>query len=139
METRTKIILAEGFLGTGKTTLLAAAARELWKGGKRVGLVGTAFLRSIRSDVEEVRGSCFCCDFDGLMDAGRRLGEAALPEVVVAEPAGRCTDPSATILQPLKSYHRDSFDLAPLSVLAAPGKLDSILSGCDAGLDPDAA
>lgn len=145
---KTKIILVGGFLGAGKTTLLAAAARKLQESGKSVGLVtndqtaglvDTAFLRSTRSDVEEVSGSCFCCNFGGFMDAVRRLGEAAPPGVIIAEPVGSCTDLSATILQPLKAYHRASFDIAPLSVLADPGKLESILSGGDAGLDPDAA
>lgn len=145
---KTKIILVGGFLGAGKTTLLAAAARKLQENGKRVGLitndqaaglVDTAFLRSAGAAVEEVSGSCFCCNFDGFMDAVRRLGETAAPDVIVAEPVGSCTDLSATILQPLKAYHRASFDAAPLSVLVDPGKLESILAGGDAGLDGDAA
>ena len=60
-------------------------------------------------------------------------------DVIIAEPVGSCADLSATIMQPLKQYWNCDLQIAPLSVLADPVRLDSILAGENAGLHPDAA
>jgi len=141
----TKVILVGGFLGAGKTTLLLNAAQHLAKRGKRVGLitndqapelVDTALLLNSRFNVAEVSGSCFCCNFNGFIDAVKQYQNV---DFIIAEPVGSCTDLSATIVQPLKQYHADNIELAPLSVLADPQRLAMILDGNNAGLHADAA
>ncbi len=144
----TKLILAGGFLGAGKTTLLWEAARVLMQKGLRVGLitndqapelVDSALLQRNNLPVAEVSGSCFCCNFNGFTDAIRQLRADVAADVIIAEPVGSCTDLSATIIQPLKQYLQTEVEVAPLTVLADPARLLSILDGAQAELHPDAA
>lgn len=124
---RTKLIVVGGFLGAGKTTLLKEAARRLTARGHAVGLitndqapdlVDTAILVGTGTGVEEVSGSCFCCNFNGLEQAIQSLIDKRA-DMIIAEPVGSCTDLAATIMQPLKALRPD-IDLAPLTVLASP-------------------
>ncbi len=142
------ILFVGGFLGAGKTTLLWAAARRLIARGQRVGLVtndqapglvDTEFLRRQGVSVGEVAGSCFCCDFDGLIREAEKLRHSVGADVLIAEPVGSCTDLSATILQPLKENFRENFRVAPLTVLADPSRLEAMLSDGRGGLHPGAA
>jgi G3E family GTPase len=144
----TKLIVTGGFLGAGKTTLLWQAARELVSRGRKVGLitndqapdlVDTSLLARQGLDVREVAGSCFCCNFQGLIDAAETLQSDVRADVLLAEPVGSCTDLSATILQPLKEHFKQRFELAPLSVLADPNRVRRVLSGRDSSLHPSAA
>jgi Ni2+-binding GTPase involved in maturation of urease and hydrogenase len=121
-----------GFLGAGKTTALAAAARELLARGFKVGLVtndqgrdlvDTAFLRSLGLPTEEVAGGCFCCRFDELVERAGRLVEASAVDVLLAEAVGSCTDLAATVYRPLRRFFGDQFAPAPLSVLVEPDRL----------------
>ena len=143
---RTRIILVGGFLGAGKTTLIWRVAERLMAQGKGVGLitndqapelVDSELLRRQNLAVSEVAGSCFCCNFNGLTDAVKQVSKGA--EYVFAEPVGSCADLSATILQPLKKYWNTTLIVSPLTVLADPGRLASILRGEQAGLHEDAA
>jgi G3E family GTPase len=145
---KTKLIIAGGFLGAGKTTLLWEVARKLMKQGLHVGLitndqapdlVDSKLLLLNNLQVAEVSGSCFCCNFNGFTDSIRKIRAETAADVIIAEPVGSCTDLSATIMQPLKQYWNRELQIAPLSVLADPARLDSILNGDDAGLHPDAA
>jgi hypothetical protein len=121
-----------GFLGAGKTTAMAAAARELLARGYRVGLVtndqgrdlvDTAFFRSLGLPAEEVAGGCFCCRFDELVERASRLVEDSAVDVLLAEAVGSCTDLAATVYRPLRRFFRDRFALAPLTVLVEPDRL----------------
>lgn len=143
-----RLILVGGFLGSGKTTLLWEAAQKVMEKGKRVGLitndqapelVDTAILSRNDVNVAEVNGSCFCCNFNGLIDATKKLKKEAEADVIIAEPVGSCTDLSATILQPLKENLRGELLVSPLTVLADPVRLTDILNGKNAGLHPSAA
>jgi Ni2+-binding GTPase involved in maturation of urease and hydrogenase len=134
------LLFVGGFLGAGKTTLLWRAAELLAKRGKRVGLitndqapdlVDTKLLAEKGLVVREVAGSCFCCNFRGLIDAAEGL-QSMDADVLIGEPVGSCTDLSATILQPLKDKFGDRFTLSPLSVLADPQRLGEVLRD-----DPD--
>src|SRR5437868_1162733 len=118
-----------GFLGAGKTTAVARLARRLTDQGLRVGLitndqgsqlVDTALLGSRGFSVEEIPGGCFCCRFNSLVEAARRLSKETRPDVFVAEPVGSCTDLVATVTYPLRRIYGDSFSIAPLSVLIDP-------------------
>lgn len=123
---KTRVILVGGFLGAGKTTLVAKATEQLVRRGKRVGLitndqaanlVDTAILKEAVDSVQEVAGGCFCCRFDELLTAMNCLVEAGMPDVLIGEPVGSCTDLSATVLQPMKEFYADRFQVAPFSVL----------------------
>lgn len=146
----TRLILVGGFLGAGKTTLLWEAAQRLSRNGQRVGLitndqapelVDTAFLSrgDVKVKVAEVNGSCFCCNFQGLLDAMSKVRAEADADVLIAEPVGSCTDLSATIVQPLKDRMSRELAISPLSVMADPVRLADILDGGTAGLHPSAA
>jgi len=144
----TRLILVGGFLGAGKTTLLWEAAQKLAGRGLRVGLitndqapelVDTAFLSRSNVKVTEVAGSCFCCNFQGLIGAMSKARAEANADVLIAEPVGSCTDLSATIVQPLRDRFQQEFVIAPLSVMADPVRLVDILDGGTAGLHPSAA
>ncbi len=127
-----RMILVGGFLGAGKTTLLHQAANRLAARGKRVGLitndqapdlVDTGLLVQQGMPVGEAAGSCFCCNFSGLIQAAEALGKDVQADVLIAEPVGSCTDLSATILQPLKEKFVNTFSLAPLTVVTDPYRL----------------
>jgi Ni2+-binding GTPase involved in maturation of urease and hydrogenase len=118
-----------GFLGAGKTTSVGRLARHLSGQGLRVGLitndqgrnlVDTAMLRSQGFATEEIPGGCFCCRFNSLVDAARRLTDATRPDVFVAEPVGSCTDLAATVTYPLRRMYGEDFTVAPVSVLVDP-------------------
>ena len=145
---KTRLILAGGFLGAGKTTLLWEAAKRLMADGKRVGLVtndqapelvDTHILNGDGLKVQEVAGSCFCCNFNGFVDAIKNLRTDIIADVVIAEPVGSCADLSATIINPLKKFYSTELTVSPLTVLADPSRLCSILQNGDGGLHQDAA
>jgi len=145
---QTRLIFVGGFLGAGKTTLLWEAARRLAARGQRVGLitndqapnlVDTGLLAQQGFEVLEVAGSCFCCNFNALIDAAVGLKKDIQADVLIGEPVGSCTDLSATILQPLKDRYRQEFVLPPLSVLADPARVRQVLSGDATAMHPDAA
>ena len=144
----TRLILVGGFLGAGKTTLLWEAAHRIMEKGQRVGLitndqapelVDTAIL--LRNDVKvaEVSGSCFCCNFNGLISAMKKVHDEANADVIIAEPVGSCTDLSATIVQPLRENMGHELLVSPLSVMADPERLNDIMNGGTAGLHRSAA
>ena len=144
----TRLIIVGGFLGAGKTTMLWKAAQKLMDKGLNVGLitndqapelVDSALLQQNNLKVAEVSGSCFCCNFNGFTDAIQKIRKEASADVIIAEPVGSCTDLSATIVQPLKQYWNSELQISPLSVMADPIRLKSILEGDNAGLHPDAA
>lgn len=144
----TRLILVGGFLGAGKTTLLWEAARRVMDNGQRIGLitndqapelVDTAILLRNEVKVAEVSGSCFCCNFKGLISAMKQLRSEANADVIIAEPVGSCTDLSATLIQPLRENMKNELLVSPLSVLADPAQLTDILNGGTAGLHPSAA
>jgi CobW/HypB/UreG, nucleotide-binding domain len=131
------LIFVGGFLGSGKTTLILKAAEILAKRGKRIafisndqdaGLVDTRHAVAQEIPTREIAGGCFCCRFSDLLDASDAL-KAYDPDVIFAEPVGSCTDLSATILQPLKAYHRHSYGLSPLTVLIDPLTADKVYRG----------
>ena len=124
-----------GFLGAGKTTALAAAARELAARGRRVGLVAndqgqdlvdTAVFRGLGLPAAEVAGGCFCCRFDDLLAEADRLLADRRVDVLLAEAVGSCTDLVATVYRPLRRLHPGRFRLSPLSVLVEPSRLEEM-------------
>lgn len=142
MSDNPRFIMIGGFLGAGKTTTIARLAHHYQSLGKRVGivtndqatdLVDTNLLRSQGFDVGEVAGSCFCCNFNELTSTMERLGETQLPEIVIAEPVGSCTDLVATVIRPLQSIYAQPFDIAPYGVILKPSHGLKILKGSSKG------
>lgn len=126
---KSRFILVGGFLGSGKTTAISRLARHYHSQGLKVGiitndqaddLVDTGFLRSEGYNVEEIAGSCFCCNFNGMAEAAARLSVENHPDIILAEPVGSCTDIVATVVQPLRDLFRKYYTVAPFSVLVDP-------------------
>lgn len=146
-------IMVGGFLGAGKTTTVGRLARHYQKTGKRVvvvtndqaaDLVDTHTLRSQGLEVGEVAGACFCCNFNELTSVMEKLGledgGAGLPDVVLAEPVGSCTDLVATVLRPLEKVYNRPLRIAPYAVVLKPSHGLRILGNQGkAGFSPQAA
>lgn len=111
-----KVFLLGGFLGSGKTTAIQQAAIKLQEEGKKVGvitndqgeqLVDTRFMQQHNIAVEEVTGSCFCCNFKQLSQRIQTLQETNHPEIIFAESVGSCMDLVATIIKPLQNFYKN--------------------------------
>jgi G3E family GTPase len=70
--------------------------------------------------VEEITGGCFCCRFDSLTEAAKRLTARLTPDVFLAEPVGSCTDLKATVSYPLRRIYGNDFTVAAFSVVLDP-------------------
>ena len=134
-----KMIFSGGFLGSGKTTALAALAKRLIERGMRVGfitndqsenLVDTIIVRQMLTDlgvpVEEVVKGCFCCKFDELIEHVEKILEHN-PDVLMGEPVGSCTDFVAAVANPIKIQYRDAFRFAPFSIMVDPERVRSMI------------
>jgi hypothetical protein len=128
------VVLVGGFLGSGKTTLILTAARQLQQRGLRsamvwndqgMDLVDSRYAALSGMDSGEVTGGCFCCRLSQLIDAIGDL-RAYAPDVIFAEPVGSCTDLSATVLRPLLEYS-ETYELSPLTVLVDPLRARAML------------
>lgn len=146
---RIRFTMIGGFLGAGKTTTIGKLASHYQAQGKQVGivtndqafgLVDTGNLRHAGFSVEEVPGACFCCKFDDLISTTQKLSADGLPDIILAEPVGSCTDLAATVIEPMRQLYGDRFELGPLIVLLKPEHGRKILSGeSDVGFSPKAA
>jgi len=144
-----KFILVGGFLGAGKTTALCRLAKYYVDKGLRVGLitndqannlVDTHLVKIEGFNVEEISGGCFCCKFNDLVKAMDKLITKVKPEVILAEPVGSCTDLVATVIKPLKFYHKDRYEISPYTVLLDPKRAkDIIVSGAWSGFSKNVA
>lgn len=119
----TRLHLVGGFLGSGKTTAIAAAAKQLLAQGQRVGvvtndqgkyLVDTAFFALQDVPAVQVSGGCFCCGYEDFAARLAELRESARPDVIFAESVGSCADLVATVVKPLLSLR--GIDLPPTSL-----------------------
>ncbi len=136
MKQTARYIMIGGFLGAGKSTAMGKLAQYLSAKDVTVGLitndqasglVDTLNLRSQGFEVEEIAGGCFCCRFNSLLDAAKRLDQNTRPEVFLAEPVGSCTDLVATVSYPLRRIYGEDFRVAPFSVLIDPIRLKRVL------------
>ena len=144
-----RFIMVGGFLGAGKTTTLARLARHYMSKGRTVGivtndqaadLVDTKSLQSQGFSVGEVAGACFCCRFNDLMSTIDELGAEQVPDIILAEPVGSCTDLVATVIQPIRQLYQSRFEIAPYSVILKPSQGRKILRNeAGTGFSPKAA
>lgn len=132
-----KLVFVGGFLGAGKTTLILESARIVESRGLRVALivndqdselVDAQYARAENFATREVAGGCFCCRFSDLLDHAKAL-LAYNPDIIFGEPVGSCIDLAATILRPFQSFHQDTFEVAPLTVLLDPELTREVLEG----------
>jgi len=134
-----KLIFAGGFLGSGKTTALAALAQRLIRRGQRVGIITndqtenlvdtsivTEMLRGLGVPVEEVVKGCFCCKFDELIEGVEKV-LAHDPDVIMGEPVGSCTDFVAAVANPIKIHYKGAFKFAPFSIMCDPNRVKELV------------
>src|SRR6056297_594985 len=142
-----EFIMVGGFLGAGKTTLIGNLAKRFQAAGMHVcvvtndqaaGLVDTELLKSQGLEVNEVAGSCFCCNFDGLTDAMDEFETRRRPDVILAEPVGSCTDLIATIALPMMERLGGKFVHRPYAVVLKPSHGKKILAGVGGGFSEKA-
>lgn len=133
-----RFVLIGGFLGSGKTTAILRLARQYAAGRRRVGviandlgegLVDTETYRAHGLPVEEMAGVCFACRFDELLGAAGRLQDGHQPDVLLAEPAGSCTDLVSRVIVPLRDMYQDRFNVAPYVALLDPQRAHQALTG----------
>jgi Ni2+-binding GTPase involved in maturation of urease and hydrogenase len=131
-----RYLMIGGFLGAGKTTAILKIADRLKQQGLRVGLISndqsiglvdTGMFAASGFSVEEITGGCFCCKFNSLLDASKKLAAGSSPDVFIAEPVGSCTDLKATVDYPLRRLYGENYEVAPLSVLVDPVRALRIL------------
>lgn len=131
MNNKPKVFFVGGFLGAGKTSAILSLAEIFARKGLKAaaitndqaaGLVDTFFLSGTGVPAEEVAGSCFCCNFNGLARAVNHSISAASPDVILAEPVGSCTDIVATVIRPMRALMKDDVDVLAYSVLVEPDR-----------------
>jgi len=120
------LLLAGGFLGSGKTTAIEQAARHLLKNGRKVGVitndqgvqqVDTQFIKGQLIPSGEVANGCFCCQYGELEKNIETLALLQQTEIIFAESVGTCTDLAATVVNPLLSFNPERYDIV-LSIFA---------------------
>jgi CobW/HypB/UreG, nucleotide-binding domain len=130
------VVIVGGFLGSGKTSLILAAAQLLEQRGLHCAVIlndqGDELVDMRHADARgviarAVTGGCFCCRLSGLMGILEELRTHDL-DVIFAEPVGSCTDISATVLRPLREEF-DCYRLAPFTVLVDPARSAELLHG----------
>jgi G3E family GTPase len=139
VEKPVKLIFAGGFLGSGKTTALAALARRLIDRGMRIGIITNdqtenlvdtvivkAMLPELNVPVEEVVEGCFCCRFDDLIVQIEKI-LIHKPDILMGEPVGSCTDFVAAVANPIKIHYKDAFVFAPFSTMVDPDRVGELL------------
>jgi Ni2+-binding GTPase involved in maturation of urease and hydrogenase len=133
-----RIHIVGGFLGSGKTTAIISAARQLIAQGQRVGvvtndqgkfLVDTQFIRSENIPAVEVTGGCLCCNYDDFEEKMAELNDSARPDVIFAESVGSCADIVATVIRPLSKMSRVGLVPSSFTVLADSRLLKARLNG----------
>lgn len=136
MHMKTNLAVIGGFLGSGKTTSILNIAKHLAAQGKRVGivtndqgsnLVDTNFLIKSKLPVLEVTGGCFCCNFQEFTDKVSSLAHNLMPDIILAEPVGSCTDLIATIFKPIQREYTTQFSMSPLSIVADPHRVRKLM------------
>jgi len=127
-----------GFLGSGKTTTILRLANEYVEAGMRVGIITNDLGRELVDtqtyllngfSVEEVTGACFACKFDELIAAAGRLQDGHHPDILLAEPAGSCTDIVSKVIKPLKRLYSSQLQIAPYVTVLDPSRTLRALTG----------
>ena len=130
------IYLTGGFLGSGKTTAIVNACKQLIEEGKKVAVitndqgdqqVDTDYLQGLSISHAEVANGCFCCNYAALEKSIFQWQDTDVPEIIFAESVGSCTDLIATIAKPFALFHPE-FRVV-ICVFADASLLHSIIHG----------
>ena len=130
--------LVSGFLGSGKTTAIAAAVQLLGAAGMKAAaimndqgrdLVDSGHLRALGVPTGEVAGGCFCCSYADFAAEIERLHREIAPDVLFAEAVGSCTDLVATVARPLDRGYLTGAGLGSYSVFVDIRLMGMYLSG----------
>lgn len=130
------LALTGGFLGSGKTTAIVNACRELMSRGKKVAVitndqgnqqVDSAFVQAMGVMTREVGNGCFCCQYNELESHLDHLTQGEHPDIIFAESVGSCTDLIATIVKPL--YQRKPELKVVVSVFADAAFVNALMEG----------
>lgn len=137
-----KLILVGGFLGSGKTTAIVNACKQLLRLEQKVAVitndqgdqqVDQAFVKSLGIGAREVSNGCFCCNYSQLNEHLESLSGSFRPDYIFAESVGSCTDLVATIAKPLNKF-KPEIEVV-ISVFADAELLSSIIEGRASFLD----
>jgi G3E family GTPase len=124
---RLQIHVVGGFLGSGKTTAIAAASKLIQKQGARVGvvtndqgkyLVDSRFISAKQIPFGQVTDGCFCCNYNQLDEQINQLQQSQAAQIIFAESVGSCTDLIATVVKPLAVYKIKEAERITLSIFA---------------------
>lgn len=137
-----QLFLISGFLGSGKTTSIAHACRQLLSSNIKIAVitndqglqqVDSAYMKSLRLPTGEVAEGCFCCRFDELTQNIDKLANTVQPEIIFAETVGSCTDLVATVARPLKEKYGEP-DIV-VCTFADAYLLHSLINGSSSFID----
>src|SRR6476620_7411590 len=130
------LYLVNGFLGSGKTTAIAHACKQLISQKVKTAVitndqgtqqVDSAYLQSLSLPTGEVANGCFCCRYDELEQVVSSLITSEQPEIIFAESVGSCTDLVATVVIPF-ALHNSRARIV-ISVFADAYLMHSIMKG----------
>lgn len=141
-----KLHLVGGFLGSGKTTAITNASKLLRKRDILAGvitndqgnyLIDSSFATSFDIPTGEVKGGCFCCNYNDLDAQINKLLENNQPKEIFAESVGSCTDLVATVLKPLIKHGARDISEISFSVFVDSMLLLSHLQNLPIGFTED--
>ncbi len=130
------LYLVNGFLGSGKTTAIANACKQLINQNRRTAVitndqgsqqVDSAYIQSLSIPGGEVVNGCFCCRYDELEEAVASLKISAGLEIIFAESVGSCTDLVATVAKPFTLYNSGA--RVVISIFADACIVQNVLNG----------
>ena len=126
-----------GFLGSGKTTAIAAAAALILKKRGIVAgvvtndqgkyLVDSRFIMAKLIPSGQVINGCFCCNYNQLEEQINQLRDRQGVYVIFAESVGSCTDLIATVIKPLSVFKKADIERMSLSIFAEAALLYDFL------------
>jgi Ni2+-binding GTPase involved in maturation of urease and hydrogenase len=109
-----KLHIVTGFLGSGKTTAIHRGVTLLLKQNIPVAVItndqGSRLVDGDLFDTlgipsKQVKGGCFCCNYNELENNIQTLAGTSHPTIIFAEAVGSCTDIVATVLKPLQTFN----------------------------------
>ena len=129
------LLIFSGFLGSGKTTLILALAKELAAHGRRtafvvneIGEVGVdqQVMRDDGLEVYEITAGCICCTLG--VDLVKTLGQLVdqqHPETVIVEASGVATPDG--VLDALSYYRGPAFAVTRSVGVLDPTRLEALI------------